>query len=77
VIAVASLSAGLLLGSFGGALGTRIVSRLLGVGVDPVVDPVTIAGIVGVTAIALAFAAVGPVLRASRTEPLTILRGTS
>jgi putative ABC transport system permease protein len=29
-----------------------------------------------VTAIALAFAAVGPVLRASRTEPLTILRGT-
>jgi putative ABC transport system permease protein len=77
VIAVSSLGAGLLLGSCGGALGTRIVSRLLGVAVDPAVEPATTAGIVGVTAIALAFAAVGPVLRASRTEPLTILRGTS
>jgi ABC-type lipoprotein release transport system permease subunit len=77
VIAGASLGAGLLLGTFGGALGTRIVARLLGVGVAPAVESATIAGIVGVTIIALAFATTGPVLRASRTEPLTILRGTS
>jgi len=74
-IALAALTSGLVLGSLGGILGTRVVSGLLGVAVQPTGSPATTAGIVCVTAVALALAAMGPARRAARIEPLLVLRG--